>query len=102
MSRRKTPRYSPELRERLVDLVREGRSPTALAREYPPSVWTIRTWVAQADREEGMRSDGFTRAERAEIRRLRKENRDLREEREILEKAAAWFAQAATRRSSPS
>ena len=53
---------------------------------------SIRNWVAQADRDAGRRSDGLTTDERDELRRLRRENATLREEREILKKAAAWFA----------
>ncbi len=55
----------------------------------------IRNWVAQADLDDGLRSDGLTTAEREELRRLRRDNRRLREEREILKKAAAWFAREA-------
>jgi transposase len=73
-------------------LVRAGRSPEELAREFEPSAQAIRNWVGQADRDEGRRSDGLTSAEREELRRLRRENRQLRQEREILAKAAAWFA----------
>jgi len=75
-----------------VELVRRGRTPEELAREYEPSAQAIRNWVAQADRDEGRREDGLTTEERGELRRLRRENRQLREEREILKKAAAWFA----------
>jgi transposase len=63
-----------------------------LGREFEPSGQTIRNWVAQADRDEGRRPDGMTSVEREELRKLRRENRQLRVEREILKKAAAWFA----------
>ena len=86
------PPYPPEFRRQLVELVRAGRSPEELAREFEPSAQTIRNWVQQADRDEGRRDDGLTTAERDELRRLRRENRQLRMEREILAKAAAWFA----------
>jgi transposase len=86
------PSYPPEFRRQMVELVRSGRSPEALAREFEPSAQTIRNWVKQADLDEGRRGDGVTSAEREELRRLRRENRRLREEREILKKAAAWFA----------
>ena len=86
------PPYPPEFRAQMVELVRAGRSPEELAREFEPSAQAIRNWVAQADRDEGRRSDGLTSVEREELRRLRRENRRLRQEREILAKAAAWFA----------
>ena len=86
------PPYPPEFRRQMVELVRAGRNPEDLAREFEPSSQTIRNWVAQADRDEGRRQDGVTSAEREELRRLRRENRRLREEREILAKATAWFA----------
>lgn len=86
------PPYSPEFRRRMVELVRSGRTPEALAREFEPSAQAIRNWVVQADRDEGRRSDGLTTQERQELVRLRRENRQLRLEREILSKAAAWFA----------
>ena len=85
-------RYAPEYRQRMVELVRAGRIPEELAREFQTTATSIRNWVAQADRDEGRRSDGLTTAEREELSRLRRENRILREEREILSKAAAWFA----------
>ena len=86
------PRYPAEFRRQLIELARSGRTPEDLAREFEPSAQTIRNWVAQADLDEGRRSDGLTTEEREELRRLRRENSTLREEREILKKAAAWFA----------
>jgi transposase len=75
-----------------VELVRSGRKPESLAQEFEPTSQTIRNWLRQADLDEGRRSDGLTTEERQELARLRRENRVLREEREILKKAAAWFA----------
>ena len=89
---KKCPPYPPEFRRQIIELVRAGRSPEELAKEFEPSAQAIRNWVAQADRDEGRRSDGLTNAERIELSRLRKENKQLRLEREILSKAAAWFA----------
>jgi transposase len=63
-----------------------------VAKEFEPSAGAIRTWVKQADLDEGIRSDELTTEERGELRRLRRENKQLRMEREILKKAAAWFA----------
>lgn len=85
--------YPREFRERIVALVRSGRSPDELAKDFEPSAQTIRNWVAQADRDAGTRDDGLTTEERDELRRLRREVKILREEKEILKKAAAWFAQ---------
>ncbi len=86
------PAYPPQFRQQMIELVRVGRKPDELAREFEPSGQTIRNWVRQADLDEGRREDGLTSDEREELRRLRRENRQLREEREILKKAAAWFA----------
>ena len=86
-------RYPNEFKKKLVALVREGRTPEELSRQFEPSAPAIRNWVAQAEREEGRRADGLTKDERGELQRLRRENERLREEREILKKAAAWFAQ---------
>ena len=86
------PRYAPEYRRRMVELVRAGRSPKDLAKEFEPTAQSIRNWVAQAERDAGGRLDGLTSEERQELSRLRRENRVLREEREILSKAVAWFA----------
>ena len=87
------PPYALEYRRRVVELARAGRPRQELAREFEPSVESIRQWVKQAGVDDGLRSDGLTTTEREELTRLRRENRVLREEREILAKAAAWFAQ---------
>jgi transposase len=76
----------------MVELFRSGRSAESLAREFEPSAQAIRNWAKQADLDEGIREDGLTTAEREELRHLRREVRRLREEREILKKATAWFA----------
>jgi transposase len=73
-------------------LVKAGRTPEELSREFEPSAQTIHNWVKQVDLDAGVRSDGLTSLEREELRRLRRENRQLKVEREILKKAAAWFA----------
>jgi transposase len=71
----KQNRYAPEFRRQMVDLVRTGRSPAELSREFGPSAWTIALWVKQAARDAGKGDGGLITAER-----------------EILSKAAAWFA----------
>jgi transposase len=87
------PAYTKELRQKILDLVRSGRTVSSLAQEFEPTETTIRNWVAQADRDAGVRTDGLTTEERRELNQLRREVKALREEREILKKAAAWFAQ---------
>ena len=91
MSKTHSP-YAPEYRRQMVELVRTGRTPGELAREFECSAQAIRNWVRQAERDDGRREDGLTTVEREELRRLRREVRQLREEREILAKATAWFA----------
>jgi transposase len=86
------PPYTPEFRRQMIELVRAGRSPEELADEFEPTAQSIRNWVAQAERDAGRRDDGLSSAERDELSRLRRENRQLRLERDILSKAAAWFA----------
>lgn len=88
---RTRPPYPPEFRRQMVELARVGRTPAELAREFEPTATTIRKWVRQAEIDEGTR-EGQTSDEQEELRRLRRENRQLRLEREILKKAAAWFA----------
>jgi transposase len=77
----------------MVELARAGRSLSSLAKEFECSWGSIANWVRQADLDEGVRKDGLTSEEREEFFRLRREVKVLREERDILKKAAAWFAQ---------
>ena len=84
--------YPPEFRQQILELVRAGGRPEELAQEFEPTAQTIRNWIKQAELDHGQRPDGLTSEEKAELARLRKENKQLRLEREILSKAAAWFA----------
>ncbi len=89
------PPYSPEFRRQMVDLVLAGRDPDDLAREFEPTSQSIRAWVANASQKEGRQGDAavaLAAPERDELLRLRRENKQLRLERDILSKAAAWFA----------
>ena len=88
----KSVRYTPEFKRQMVDLVRSGRTPASLSKEFGPTAWTIGLWIRRAARDAGKGDGGLTSAEREELIRLRRENRKLKEEREILAKAAAWFA----------
>ena len=98
------PLYSPEFRRQSVGLVRAGRQPEELAKEFEPTAGSIRKWVALADKQEDHRGtqgdspipngDGLTPTERDELAWLRRENKQLRVERDILSRAAAWFARA--------
>ncbi len=89
------PPYAPEFRRQMVELVRAGRDPDDLAREFEPTTQSIRHWVNVADRTDGRREEKVevvTPTERDELIRLRRENKQLRQERDILSRAAAWFA----------
>ena len=103
MPRTRNP-YPTDFREQLVALARAGRSVESLAREYEPCAATIHDWVKQAGADDGERDDRLTSAELDELRQLRREAKQLRQERDILSKAAAWFAQndVTSRRSSSS
>ena len=92
MSRR-GKRYTKEFRYQMVQLVRAGREIPELSKEFGVSVWSIRNWVKQAARDAGTGDQGLTSSEREELTRLKHEVRQLRQEREILSIAAAWFAQ---------
>jgi transposase len=84
--------YPSEFRQQMVELARTGRKVSELSREFSVSEQAIRNWLKQADLDTGKRSDGFSSQEKEELQRLRRENKQLRTEREILAKAAAWFA----------
>ena len=84
--------YSQEFREQILSLYRAGSSVSELAAEFKPCDQTIRNWIRQAEIDEGKR-DGVTTEDKEELKRLRRENQKLRQEREILKKATAWFAQ---------
>ena len=76
----------------IIDTEGSGRSAEELAKEFEPTAQCIRNWIKQEEVDRGQRQDGLTSEEKAELARLRKENKQLKLEREILAKAAAWFA----------
>jgi transposase len=84
--------YPKEYRQQILELARAGRSAEELSKEFEPSAQCIRNWIKQDERDHGQRQDGLSSEERAELARLRRENKQLKLEREILAKAAAWFA----------
>ncbi len=88
-----TPRYTPEFRAEAVRLVRSatGKPASQIARELGVSDNALRSWLKQAQIDQG-ELDGLTTEEREELRRLRKEERVLRQEKEILKKATVFFA----------
>jgi transposase len=89
----KHPRvYPPEFRHKVLELIRSGKSANAVAVEFNISRQTLTNWLKQDDRDSGRRSDGLTTQEREEVTALRKKVKQLELEREILKKAAAWFA----------
>ena len=101
---RSRPPY-PAFREQMIELAQAGKTPAELSREFGCSAQTISNWVAQAAREKGKPlpgKEGLSSAEREELARLRRENRQLKTERDILAKATAWFAAKGEKTSTPS
>jgi len=87
------PPYPAEFRQQMIELVRAGRSPAQLSREFGCTAQSISNWVSQANADaEPAGSLGLTTAEREELTRLRRQVRQLQTERDILAKATAWFA----------
>jgi transposase len=93
----RSKRYPPEFHRQLVELHRAGRKISELSREFGVSEWAITRWVKQAARDAGRGDGGLTTAERQELVRLRRENRQLKIEREILAKAATLVRQSGDR-----
>lgn len=89
---RTRPPYPAEYRERILELARQGRTAWSLEQEFEPTRATISAWIRQAGIDAGD-IEGVTTDEKAELTRLRREVAVLREEKEILAKAAAWFAE---------
>lgn len=85
-------RYAPEFRRQIIELVRAGRKPAELSSEFEPTPWSISLWVKQEARDVGQGDGGVASEEHSELVRLRRESRQLKEEREILSESAAWFA----------
>jgi transposase len=92
MARKHPQPYPPDFRQKVVELARSGRMPDDLAAEFGLARQTVRNWIKQFDVDSGRRNDGLTTEERTELFKLRRENKQLKVEREILSKAAAWFA----------
>ena len=84
--------FTPEFKAEIVALCRQGdRSVGQVAKDFDLTETAVRSWVKQADLDAGTRSDGLTSDERAELAALRRENRRLREDVEILKRATAFF-----------
>src|SRR6516225_12491931 len=99
------PPYPAEFREQIVELAGSGRTPAELSRQFGCSAQTVTNWLAQAAIDAGKPlpgKDGLSTAEREELTRLRRENRRLQQERDILAKATAWFAGRGEKTSTPS
>jgi transposase len=93
MMARTRPPYPPEFRREAIRLLRAGdRSPKQLAAELGCTEQTLRNWLRQDEADRGERSDVLSSEERVRLRELERENRVLRQEREILKRAAAFFA----------
>src|SRR6476620_8186711 len=88
------PPYPAEFRQQIIKLVRAGRTPAELSREFQVTAQTILNWMGQAARNAGQPlsgKEGLSTAEREELARLRRQVKQLQTERDILAKATAWF-----------
>ena len=86
--------FTPEFKAEIVELCQRGdRSIGQVARDFDLTETAVREWVKQAERDSGARADdGLTTAERDELNQLRRDNRRLKEDVEILKRATAFFA----------
>ena len=94
MAKHKAP-YPAQFRQQIVELARLGKTPAELAREFGCTAQSVSNWLAQDARDAGKPlpgKEGLSTAEREELARLRRENKRLTQERDILVKATAWFA----------
>jgi transposase len=89
---RTRPAYPPEFRREATELLRAGRSVSELSESLGVSQQTLRNWRRQDQIDRHERDDGLTTDERAELAKLRRENQRLRQERDLLKRAAAFFA----------
>jgi len=89
---RTRPAYPPEFRREAIELLRAGRSVSELSESLGVSQQTLRNWRRQDQIDRRERDDGLTTDERAELAKLRRENQRLRQERDLLKRAAAFFA----------
>ena len=94
---KKSPRqrrsFTSEFKAEIVDLCQHGdRTVGQVAKDFDLTETAVREWVKQGERDSGQRSDGLTSAERAELSVLRRENRRLRQDVDILKRATAFFA----------
>ena len=86
------PPYPPEFRREAVAMVRSGRSVKEVAGALGMTEQSLRNWVKQEQLDRHERDDGLTSSEREELRQLRRENARLKQERDLLKRAAAFFA----------
>jgi transposase len=99
------PPYPAEFRQQIIELARAGRTPAELSREFGPTAQRIANWITQDARDRGKPlpgKEGLTSAEREELVRLRRQLRQVQQERDILAKATAWFAARSEKTSTPS
>lgn len=92
------PPYPPEFRREAVAMVRSGRPVPEVAEGLGVTQQSLRNWVKQEALDRRERHDGLTSAEREELRALRRENARLKQERDLLKRAAAFFARETDRR----
>ena len=92
------PAYPPEFRREAVQMLRAGRTPAELSKSLGVSEQTLRNWRRQDQIDRRERDDGLTSQEREELRQLRRENARLKPERDLLKRAAAFFAAENERR----